>query len=154
MPDNREEIKAGIEQCTSSQERLVAAMISNKWLENRINEISNLVHKNDEKHTRAYANLQKLIADNDKKHTDAIEFLRVESNGHYKSLSVQIETVNNSVERLTKTLKPYLDKANRVKGIIYKWSPLVALLSIVGWAITIVAADKIGMFFDIAIKLL
>jgi uncharacterized membrane protein YcgQ (UPF0703/DUF1980 family) len=154
MPDNQEENKAGIAECTSSQEKLVSALLSNKFLEARIQEISTLVHKNDEKHTQAYVSLQKLISDNDKKHTESIESLRVESNGHYRALSVQINTVNNSVVMLTKTLKPYLDRASRVKGFVYKWSPLIAFLSIIGWAITIVAADKIGLFFDIAIKLL
>jgi len=152
MQDPQDENKEGPLTCTSSQEKLVAALLSNKWLESRIQEISTLVHKNDEKHTQAYASLQKLISDNDKKHTESIESLRSESNGHYRALSNQINTVNDSVALLTAALNPYLDRASRVKGFIHKWSPAVAVFAILGWAITIVAADKITLFLKIAAK--
>jgi hypothetical protein len=103
---------------------LLDAVVSNKLLAIKLDELDKKVDRNDTKHTQE---IQKL--------KDAL----IEFN----------EGFSTKLDDFMEEIRPYVEQASRFKKFINKWSPITAILLLV----YILISDKAEVLFKLAIKL-
>lgn len=128
MPDSIEEKRQMEKECITSQKdmikELLDAVVSNKLLAIKLDELDKKVDRNDTKHTQE---IQKL--------KDAL----IEFN----------EGFSTKLDDFMEEIRPYVEQASRFKKFINKWSPITAILLLV----YILISDKAEVLFKLAIKL-
>lgn len=136
MQDSTEDSRIYKTQCISSQEKLVQslvdAVVDTKLLNKKITEL--------------YAKVDR----NDKKHTDAINGMHKEFTEQHKALIDNVRELKEAFDSFSEKVGPYVTKVEGAKGLINKWSPIVAIGSLLLLAFGDKAEKAIALLIKVA----
>lgn len=136
MQDSTEDSRNHKTQCISGQEKLVQslvdAVVDTKLLNKKITELDAKVDRND------------------KKHTDAINSMHREFTEQHKLLIDNMAEFKVSFDLFIEKVDPYVTKVEGAKGFINKWSPIVAIGSLLLLAFGDKAEKAIALLIKVA----
>lgn len=128
--DKRQKTLECVENQKDFIKEVLDAVVSNKILSMKLDELDRKVDRND------------------RKHTDAIEKLQSSLRTHNEALMASVEGLKVDFQSFRTEVKPYIEGAGKVKSFSNKWSPIIAAVLIT----YIFLAEKAEKLISILLK--